>query len=98
MGRGWALKLMYIKLTTFTTGYRTQNREYRIQKLMYIRLPIDPVCNALMRENPLFGQVSRGWTLEISNSKGAQIALFWRENNFPRGWGISVSDKSIDPS
>ncbi len=27
--KGWALKLMYIKLTTYTSEYRTQNTEYR---------------------------------------------------------------------
>jgi hypothetical protein len=45
--KGWALKLMYIKLTTYTTeyriqntGYLIQNTEYRMQKLMYIKLPM----------------------------------------------------------
>ena len=31
--KGWVLKLMYIKLTKYTTEYRTQ-------KLMYINLPV----------------------------------------------------------
>ncbi len=37
----WALKLMFIKLTTYTTEYRMQNTEQRTQKLMYIKLPMD---------------------------------------------------------
>jgi hypothetical protein len=37
----WALKLMYIKLTTYTADYRIHNTEHRLQKLMYIKLPID---------------------------------------------------------
>jgi hypothetical protein len=33
-----AAKLMHIKLKAYSTEYRIKNTEYRIQKLMYIKI------------------------------------------------------------
>ncbi len=89
---GVALKLMYIKVTAYSTEYRMQNTETHVHKIIYGAL-IDTALYLMlfMRAKPLLGQVGWCWALEISTFWGPK----WHSPNgsmlFHRAQKVSIS-------